>query len=72
MVKKPSANSGDITQVQSMGWEDPLEEGIAIHPCTLAWRIPRTEEPGRPQPTGPQDHKESEVTEASDSTHVDR
>ena len=28
------------TQVQSLGWEDPLEKGIAIHSSTLAWRIP--------------------------------
>ena len=34
------------TQVQSLGWEDPLEEGLAARPSILAWRIPRTEEPG--------------------------
>ena len=34
------------TQVQSMGWEDPLVKGMAIHSTTLAWRIPWTEEPG--------------------------
>ena len=34
------------TQVQSMGWEDPLEKGIATHSTILAWRIPWTEEPG--------------------------
>ena len=34
------------TQVRSMGWEDPLEKGMATHPNILAWRIPRTEEPG--------------------------
>ena len=33
-------------QVQSLGWEDPLEEGLATHACVLAWRIPWTEEPG--------------------------
>ena len=27
-------------------WEDPLEEGLAVHSCILAWRIPWTEEPG--------------------------
>ena len=32
-------------QVQSLDWEDPLEEGMAIHFSILAWRIPRTEEP---------------------------
>ena len=32
-------------QVQSLGWEDPLEKGMATHPRILAWRIPWTEEP---------------------------
>ena len=31
--------------VQSLGWEDPLEEGMATHSSILAWRIPWTEEP---------------------------
>ena len=35
------------TWVQSLGWEDPLEKGTATHSSVLAWRIPRTEEPGR-------------------------
>ena len=30
------------TGVQSLGWEDPLEKGKAIHASILAWRIPRT------------------------------
>ena len=34
-------------QVPSLGREDPLEEGVAIHSSILAWRIPWTEEPGR-------------------------
>ena len=34
-------------QVQSLDWEDPLEEEMATHSSTLAWKIPRTEEPGR-------------------------
>ena len=34
------------TQVQSLGREDPLERGMATHTSILAWRIPRTEEPG--------------------------
>ena len=32
------------TQVQSLGWEDPLEKEIATHSSTVAWEIPRTEE----------------------------
>ena len=35
------------TQVQSLGWEDPLEKGMATYPTVLARRIPRTEDPGR-------------------------
>ena len=34
------------TQVQSLGWEDALEKGIATHSSILAWKIPWTEEPG--------------------------
>ena len=34
------------TWVQSLGWEGPLEEGMATHCSILAWRIPWTEEPG--------------------------
>ena len=33
-------------QVQSLGWEDPLEEGMAIHSSILAWKIPWMEELG--------------------------
>ena len=33
------------TQVQSLGWEDPLEKGMATHSSILAWRIPWTEKP---------------------------
>ena len=34
------------TQVQSLGWEDLLEKGMATYSSVLAWRIPWTEEPG--------------------------
>ena len=34
------------TQVQSLGWEDPLEKGMETQASILAWRIPWTEEPG--------------------------
>ena len=40
--------------VRSLGWEDPLEKGMTAHPRTLAWRIPRTEEPGGLQSMGSQ------------------
>ena len=42
------------TWVQSLGWEDPLEKGMATHSSILAWRIPWKEEPGRLQSTGSQ------------------
>ena len=34
------------TWARSLGWEDPLEEGMATHSSILAWRIPWTEKPG--------------------------
>ena len=48
------------TQVRSLGWENPLEKGMATHSCYLAWRIPWTEDPGRLQSVGSQ---ESHMTE---------
>ena len=42
------------TQVRSLGWEDPLEKGMATHSSILAWRIPWTEEPGGLQSMGSQ------------------
>ena len=42
------------TQVQALGWEDPLEKGMATHSSILAWRIPWTEDPGRLQSMGSQ------------------
>ena len=47
MVKNPPANAGiQEMQVRSLGWEDPLKEGMETHSSTLAWEIPWTEEPG--------------------------
>ena len=55
MIKNLPANAGDTGDVcQSLGWEDPLEESMATHSSILAWRIPRTEEPGRLQSRGSQ------------------
>ena len=47
--KESACSAGDARdmRVQSLGWEDPLEEGMTIHSSVLAWRIPWTEEPGR-------------------------
>ena len=52
MVKNPPAVQE--TQVQSLGWEDPLEKGTAILSSILAWRIPWTEESGRLKSMGSQ------------------
>ena len=55
MVKTPPANTGDIRDMGSiLGWEDPLEQGMATHFSILAWRVPWTEEPGGLQSTGSQ------------------
>ena len=43
------------TQVQSLGWENPLEKEMANHYNSLAWRIPWIEEPGRLQSMGSQE-----------------
>ena len=42
------------TQVRSLGWKDPLEEGMATHCSVLAWEIPRIEEAGGLQTIGSQ------------------
>jgi len=42
------------TWFRSLGWEDPLEKGIATHFSILAWRIPWTEEPDGLQSMGSQ------------------
>ena len=60
MISFPSGSEGKEstcnleTQVRSLGWEDPLEEGMATHSSVLAWRIPWTEEPGGLQSLGSQ------------------
>ena len=43
-----------VLQVQSLGWEDPLEKGMTAYSSILAWRIQSTEEPGRIQSIGSQ------------------
>ena len=50
------------TQVWSLGWEDPLEEGMATHSSILAWRIPWAEEPGELQSIGLQRVRHNWVT----------
>ena len=61
MVKNlPEMQAIQEMQVQSLGWEDPLEEEMTTHSTILAWEISRTEELG-----GLQGHKESDTTEAT-------
>ena len=63
MVKNLLANAGDLREtIRSLGWEDPLEKGMATHSSILAWRIPWTEEPGGSSPKG---HKESDTTKVT-------
>ena len=53
MVKNlPTVQEPQETQVRSLGGGDPLEEGMATHSSTLAWKIPWTEEPGGLQSIG--------------------
>ena len=55
MVKHPPANAGEVRQAASIpGQDDPLEKGTVTHSSILAWRIPRTEEPGGLQSMGSQ------------------
>ena len=46
MVKNLPAIQENKKTGQSLGWEDPLEKGMATHSSIQAWRIPWTEEPG--------------------------
>ena len=53
--KEPACHAGDIEiWVPSLGWEDPLEKGMATYSSILAWRISWTEEPGGLQSIGSQ------------------
>ena len=52
MVKNLPMQELQKTQVQSLGWEDPLEEEMTTHSGILNWEIPGTEEPGRLESIG--------------------
>ena len=64
-----SGNAADIMletqemQAPSLGWQDPLEKGMAIHCNILLWGIPWTEEPGGLQSTGLQRTEHARATE---------
>ena len=55
------------TQVRSLGWEDPLEKEMATHSSIIAWKIPRTEDPGGPHSMG---RRELNMTERL--THMNK
>ena len=63
----PAMQETQETWVQSLGQEDPLEDETAAHSSILAWRVPQTEEPGRPQTMGSQSR-----TQLSDYTTTTR
>ena len=69
MVKK-NLPAMQETWVQPLSWEDPLEEGMATHSSILAWRIPRTEEPGGYSPQGCRELVTTECTCAHTHTHT--
>ena len=57
-------------RVQSLGWEDPLEEGMATHSSILAWRIPWTEKPGGLQSPGLQRVRQNRAQHAESHRSV--
>ena len=68
MIKNPPAKQE--TSVRSLGWEDPLEKGMATQSSILAWRIPWTEEPGRLQSMGSQRVRYDWVTNTHTHIHL--
>ena len=68
LLSQPVKNPPGMQQiwVQSLGWQDSLEKGMATHSSILAWRIPWTEEPGRLQCMG---CKEPGTTERQTTQH---
>ena len=59
----PMVQGPQETCIQSLVGEDPPEEGKALHSSTVAWRMPRTEEPGGQHSMG---HREPDRTEAAE------
>ena len=64
----PAMQETQETQVLSQGQKDPLEEGMATRFSILAWRIPRTEEPGGLH--SPWGRKQSDMTGVTEHTHT--
>ena len=71
MLKNPPAMQE--TQVLSLGWEEPLEKGMATHSRILAWEIPGTEEPGGLQSRGCKRVRHNSATETAttNTKHID-
>ena len=64
MVKDlPEMQKTQEMWVQSLGWEDPMKEGMATHSRILAWTILRTEESGGYSPWGCKESDRTEMTE---------
>ena len=64
VVKNPAAmQETQEMWFQSLGQEDPVEEGMETHSNILVWRIPWTEEPGKLQSTGWQSQTQLSMTE---------
>ena len=68
MVKNPPVMLE--TWVQTLGWEDPLEKGMATHFSILTWRIARPEEPGELQFMGSQRVRYDQATNTHTHTHT--
>ena len=64
----PAVQETQETWIWSLGWEDPLEKGMATHANTLAWRIPWTEEADELQSVG---FTESDTTEGRRTRALD-
>ena len=58
------------TWVRSLGWEDPLEEGMATHSSILAWRIHMGDPQGSLAGYSPWGHKDSDITEQLNTTEM--
>ena len=67
MVKHDGKES--TCSVGDLGWEDPLEKGMATHSSILSWRIPQTEEPAGYSSWGREESDTAEVTEYACTVH---
>ena len=66
--KESACNAGDLGS--SLGWQDPLEKGMATHSSILALRIPWTEQPGRLQSMVSQRVRHNSETKLAQAQHM--